>query len=251
MVAVHRSLDGGTIDTGTLYHENMHQWWGDNVSESGYRMTFFKEGLATLAEFLYGARQDEQAAGGPSSPAGRAAFQASLVHQFNAIYGLRRIVLGGRAVEPGTVGLFSGSATYYRPGVAYIALRQILGHANFTRALEQIQRTYGGASISERRLEAVSASRLTVHSLAARARLGHFFTQWFDTAYAPGGGPHRPTITGPGTRRARLRGGGSGTLAVFSRIGGAAAGVAAGRSEIQSGLGSAFRWCTVTVRWCG
>ncbi len=21
---------GGEIDTDTLYHENMHQWWGDN-----------------------------------------------------------------------------------------------------------------------------------------------------------------------------------------------------------------------------
>ena len=39
---------GGVIDTDTFYHENMHQWWGDNVSESGYHMTFFKEGLATL-----------------------------------------------------------------------------------------------------------------------------------------------------------------------------------------------------------
>ena len=27
---------GGRIDTDTLYHENMHQWWGDNVTEGGY-----------------------------------------------------------------------------------------------------------------------------------------------------------------------------------------------------------------------
>ena len=50
---------GGKIDTGTLYHENMHQWWGDNVTEVGYNMTFYKEGLATLAEALYAARQAE------------------------------------------------------------------------------------------------------------------------------------------------------------------------------------------------
>ena len=24
---------GGEIDLDTLYHENMHQWWGDNVTE--------------------------------------------------------------------------------------------------------------------------------------------------------------------------------------------------------------------------
>ena len=41
------AFSGGSIDTDTLYHENMHQWWGDNVSEDGYQMTFFKEGMAT------------------------------------------------------------------------------------------------------------------------------------------------------------------------------------------------------------
>ena len=35
------AFSGGVIDTDTLYHENMHQWWGDNVSEGGYHMTFF------------------------------------------------------------------------------------------------------------------------------------------------------------------------------------------------------------------
>jgi hypothetical protein len=65
---------GGVIDTDTLYHENMHQWWGDNVTEDDYHMTFFKECLATLAEFFYHARPAEDAAGGPSSPQGQAAF---------------------------------------------------------------------------------------------------------------------------------------------------------------------------------
>ena len=47
---------GGSIDTSVLYHENMHQWWGDNVSEGGYTLTFYKEGMATLAQELYTAR---------------------------------------------------------------------------------------------------------------------------------------------------------------------------------------------------
>ena len=42
-----------SIDLQTLHHENMHQWWGDNVSEANYNLTFFKEGLATLGEFLF------------------------------------------------------------------------------------------------------------------------------------------------------------------------------------------------------
>ncbi|MBV9206950.1 MAG: hypothetical protein JO037_16510 [Actinobacteria bacterium] len=191
------AFSGGTIDTDTLYHENMHQWWGDHVTEDGYRLTFYKEGLATLAEFLYHARLAEDAAGGPSSPKGRAAFQASLVHQFNAIYGSGGAFWTAAPSNPEPFGLFSGSATYSRPGAAYIALRQILGHTNFARALQQIQRMYGGASISEAELEAVFRQWLPVHSSACQARLSEFFTQWFDTAYPPGGGPHRPMITGP------------------------------------------------------
>jgi hypothetical protein len=35
-------------------------------------------------------------------------------------------------------------------------------------------------------------------SAACSARLDAFFTQWFDTAYAPGGGANRPQLTGPG-----------------------------------------------------
>ena len=33
-----------TPSAGTFHHENMHQWWGDNVSEDGSERTFFKEG---------------------------------------------------------------------------------------------------------------------------------------------------------------------------------------------------------------
>ena len=77
---------GGSIDLDTLYHENMHQWWGDNVSEANYNLTFYKEGFATLGEYLFGARVAGQAAGGSSTAAGRAAFNASLVHEFDANY---------------------------------------------------------------------------------------------------------------------------------------------------------------------
>jgi hypothetical protein len=42
------TFQGGSIGSSanTLNHENMHQWWGDNVSESAYNLTFFKEGYA-------------------------------------------------------------------------------------------------------------------------------------------------------------------------------------------------------------
>jgi hypothetical protein len=189
---------GGVIDTDTLYHENMHQWWGDNVSEGGYAMTFFKEGLATLGEFLYAARRAESAHGGPYSTSGQAAFQASLVHQFAGVYGSKGGFWTAAPSNPTPFSLFAGNSTYSRPGASYIALRQILGHGNFTQALRQLQRVYGGASITEPELEAAFGDWLPNQSAACKAQLGRFFTQWFDTVYPAGGGAHRPQITGPG-----------------------------------------------------
>jgi hypothetical protein len=189
---------GGFIDTDVLYHENMHQWWGDNVTESSYNLTYFKEGLATLAEFLYQARLAERKAGGPYTHKGQAAFQASLVHRFNSDYAQGKRFWTVAPSNPQAFGLFSGSSTYDRPGIGYIALRQILGHGNFTRALQQIQRTYGGGSATEAQLEAGFRQWLPVQTSACRARLGEFFKQWWDTAFASGGGKNRPQITGPG-----------------------------------------------------
>ncbi len=189
---------GGEIDLDTLYHENMHQWWGDNVSEASYNLTFYKEGLATLGEYLFHARTAQAKAGGPGTRAGRRAFNRSLIRQFDANYASK-----GRfwAVAPSNevpYGLFGEDATYARPGTTYIALRQILGSANFDRALHQIQRQRGGGDITEPQLEAAFAHWLPSHSAACQSRLGRFFTQWFDTAYPAGGGAHRPQITGPG-----------------------------------------------------
>jgi len=145
---------GGFINTDVLYHENFHQWWGDHVTESNYTMTFYKEGMATLAEELYAARLAENKAGGPHSPKGQAAFRASLVKQFNQIYASKGSFWTAAPSNPEPAGLFSGSATYARPSAAYIALRQILGHGNFTQALQQVQAADGGRSITEAQWEA-------------------------------------------------------------------------------------------------
>jgi hypothetical protein len=192
------TFEGGVIDTDTLYHENMHQWWGDNVSEGGYAMTFYKEGLATLAEFLYAARRAEAKAGGPGTAKGRAAFQHSLVRTFASTYKLGGGFWEVAPSNPTPYELFDSNNTYDRPGSAYIALRQVLGHGHFTKALQMIQRQYGGASITEPELEAAFARWLPHRSAACQARLGQFFTQWFDTAYPGGGGTNKPQITGPG-----------------------------------------------------
>jgi hypothetical protein len=188
----------GSIDLDTLHHENMHQWWGDDVSEANYNLTFFKEGLATLGEFLFIARNAQTAAGGPGTPAGDAAFEQSLTDSFNHAYAGPDILWTGAPSDPRPYTLFSGSKTYTRPGIAYIALRRILGPANFAAALQQIQGTYRQASITEAQLEAGFQAFLPTPTPACNAALTQFFTQWFDTVYPPGGGANRPQITGPG-----------------------------------------------------
>jgi hypothetical protein len=187
---------GGRIDLDTFNHENMHQWWGDNVTESNYNMTFFKEGMATLGEYLFHARVAAKAAGGLGTHAGRAAFNKSLINRFDSNYASADLWAGAPS-NPTPYSLFSGSSTYTRPGTAYIAVRQILGHGRFIDALQQIQRRYGGRTITEPELEAGFARWLPNRSHACRAKLGAFFTQWFDTPYPTASGATKPTITGP------------------------------------------------------
>jgi aminopeptidase N len=176
----------------------MHQWWGDNVTEGSYSMTFFKEGLATLGEFLFAARQAETTAGGPTTKAGKKAFKASLVHQFDATYSQGGNFWTGAPSDPTAATLFTNSSTYQRPGATYVALHQILGQTRFDEALQQIQARYGGGSITEPQLEKVFRRWLPAHTGPCETRLSTFFHQWFDTAYPAGGGRHRPLITGPG-----------------------------------------------------
>jgi aminopeptidase N len=190
---------GSSITSGTLYHENMHQWWGDHVTEANYSMTFYKEGLATLAEYLDNARQAETAAGGPGTAAGRAAFEASLVATFNEEY--HKGNGGFWSLAPSTPtphSLFSNAETYQRPGAAYVALRQILGPTDFDDVLQQIQKTYGGGNITEKELEAAFHQGMPNQSHACSQRLDDFFAEWFDTSYPLGGKLDRPQITGPG-----------------------------------------------------
>jgi Peptidase family M1 domain len=181
------------IDLDTLHHENMHQWWGDNVSEANYNLTFFKEGLATLGEYFFIAANAQAAAGGSTT-----AFEQSLIDTFNTTYAGTDLMWTGAPSDPRPYTLFSGSKTYRRPGIAYIALRRILGPASFNAALQQIQRTYRQGSITEAQLESAFKSFLPVQSSACRAELDQFFTEWWDTVYPPGGGANRPQITAPG-----------------------------------------------------
>jgi hypothetical protein len=154
--------------------------------------------MARLGEYLFNAHTAETAAGGPDSPAGQAAFDASLVARFNTNYANTGSMWVSALSDPTPARLFTSAITYNRPATAYIALRQILGKTNFTNAMQQIQRDYGGASITEAQFDAGFHHWMPDQSAACSAHLDEFFAQWFDTVYANGGGANRPQITGPG-----------------------------------------------------
>ncbi|HET6549581.1 MAG TPA: M1 family aminopeptidase, partial [Solirubrobacter sp.] len=194
------TFQGGRISLGTFHHENMHQWWGDNVSEGAYNLTFFKEGYASLSSTMATAREDANEAGGMGTPAGDAAFEQRLVDTFNGSYNSNSQSFWRNAPSnPTAANLFSNSSTYTRPARAYIALRAILGKDNFNAAGQEIQRTYGGGSITEPQLIAVFHKYLPNKSIGCRNKLDAFFKQWWDTPYSgPPSQGNKPQITGPG-----------------------------------------------------
>ena len=105
----------------------MHQWFGDNVSEAAFNLTFWKEGWATVGEYLNTARTAATTAGGLGTPAGDAAFDLSLNNRFNTNYGTTSNTAWTSAPSNPTVGnLFSTFSTYTRSATTYLALRQIL-----------------------------------------------------------------------------------------------------------------------------
>jgi hypothetical protein len=196
-----------TPSLGTFHHENWHQWFGDHVSESAFRMTFWKEGWARIGEHLNTARNAATPAGGLGTPAGDAAFETSLVNSFNSVYNSTSSTAWTSAPSNPTVAnLFTTVSTYNRPGATYLALRAILGSSvsrpfeqdRFVGAMRQILRDYGGGTITQPQLQDVFHAWLPNQSAGCHARLDEFFTQWFDTAYPAGGGLNKPQITGPG-----------------------------------------------------
>ena len=196
-----RTFGGGGFQHGhgARFGQNRPDRAGRRLGRSrGYNLTFFKEGLATLGEDLQAARDAETKASGPGTAAGKKAFTGSLIAQFNKTYARAGNFWTAAPSNPTPFGLFSNAPTYERPGAAYIALWQILGTARFTKALQQIQRHYGGGHITEPQLEAGFRHWLPNKSPACQDKLSQFFTQWFDTAYPGGGGVNKPAITGPG-----------------------------------------------------
>ncbi len=134
------------------------------------------------------------------TPAGDAAFDNSLITRFNSTYNSTSANNWNVAPSNPTNANLFGSQTYTRSGRAYIALRQILGKANFDKASKEIQTTYGGGSITQPQQIAIYKKWMPNQTYGCAVKLDVFFKQWWDTAYS--GSPtipgNKPSITGPG-----------------------------------------------------
>ena len=192
------TFQGGQIDLDTFNHENMHQWWGDSVTEANYNLTFFKEGMATLRRVPVRRPQrgDRRGRPGHAGWCGRVRREPgrSVQHRITPTTG------SGPPPRPTRRRPPCSPAASPTPVLARPTSRCARSSArtNFTSALQQIQRDYRHSSITEKQLEAEFQALLPNQSAACSARLDQFFTQWFDTAYPPGGGANRPQLTGPG-----------------------------------------------------
>ena len=194
---------GGTIDLDTFNHENMHQWWGDNVTEANYNLTFFKEGMATARRvpLRRAKRRDRRRRAGHGGRSRRLPEEPgqSVRRQLRAAPTL----WSGAPSNPTSYSLFSGGRPTRGPAPPTSRCARSSAPAASTVRCRRSSAGTAAASITERQLEAAFA-RLAAepeHGLPVDA--APFFTQWFDTAYPTSGGATKPSITGPG-----LHGGG-------------------------------------------
>ena len=186
----------GSIDLDTLHHENMHQWWGDNVSEANYNLTFFKEGHGDARRVPLRRRAMHRRAAGWHSAA---AFEQSLVDTFNANYADSELLWTARPVRPDARTRCSRARrpTPARDRVHRPAPDPRPGELQRRAAADPARLPAGEhhrAAARERRSRRSCPGRRA----ACSAQLDQFFTQWCDTVYPPGGGANRPQITGPG-----------------------------------------------------
>ena len=131
------TFNGGEIGLSTFNHENMHQWWGDNVSESNFNETFFKEGMASCSEYLLDRAHGRDRRRRARHPGRRSRVRRQPRRPVSTPTTSPTARCGRRAPSnPTPATLFITPTTYPRPATAYIALRQILGKGNFAERAE-------------------------------------------------------------------------------------------------------------------
>ena len=201
-----RSPSPAAIDRslGTFNHENMHQWWGDNVSEAELQRDVLQggHGDARRVPATRRARRRPPPAGSARRPVTRRSRRASST--------------GSTRTTASTGSLWTGAPSNPTPTTCsrrdhlHAARHRVHRAApdprrgRFIAALKQIQ--HESAAARSPRRSSRPSSRRTCRTRARPARRG--WTSSSRSGSTPrtrrGGGANKPQITGPGLARPRL-----------------------------------------------
>lgn len=157
-----RSLNGGT-----LIHELVHQWYGNNVSPKTWQDIWINEGMASWGPSYH---DDVLAAETPDA----AAVESEFFDAWNDVASDREewAIAPARMTDSATLYEFQ---TYDRGAQFWEALRTAIGDTAFFDVVKGWQTTYGGTSAGAEELQAL-AERESGHDLDA------FFQDWiFET----------------------------------------------------------------------
>ena len=201
------TFQGGRISLGTLNHENMHQWWGDNVSEDRTSGPTSRRATPTCPRATpRPARRRPPPAASARRPVTRRSTPASIT-RFNTTYNSTSATTPAGTSRRRTRRTRTCSAT--RPTRARAAptsrCAQILGKDNFNSADQEIQthvrRQLDHAAAADRDLQEVDAEQ--VDRLLGQARrvlqavVGHGLRRL-------AGGRQQAADHGPGPGRRRV-----------------------------------------------
>lgn len=158
-----RSFFSRSAREGTVAHELIHQWIGDDVSVDRWADIWHNEGWATYGAWLWSEHQGRATA--------EESFDNVMATPADSSFWDLRIS------DPGPLNLFH-SAIYSRGGAMLYALRDTIGDEAFLELTRTIVSERAGGTISTAEYEALAAE-------ISGQDLDHFFEVWLHTPEKP------------------------------------------------------------------
>lgn len=158
-----RSVFSRNAAEGTVAHELIHQWIGNDVAVNRWADIWHNEGWATYGAWLWAEHQGTRTA--------EAAFTSVMARPANDPFW--RLTLS----DPGPLNLFA-SAIYSRGAATLYALREKIGDEAFLELTRTVVSEYAGGTISTAEYEALAEQ-------ISGQDLDHFFEVWLHTPEKP------------------------------------------------------------------
>ena len=157
-------------DVGTVAHELLHMWMGDNVTPASWSDIWFNEGAATYGEALWAEFAEDMDA------------YRAVMSEKRGFY-MRQNTDGRgqpaiwRAIDPDDRNdIYNYAVTYSKGAWIYHMLRGVMGDAAFFDAMRSLGENFGGGNISTAEFIALVKTRAAAHNL--NYDFDQFFDQW-------------------------------------------------------------------------